>query len=791
MKILQNLTCAGWLLVFFFVIGTPSLAQQKRTPAKGPQKIAPTAQPPLTFDTLLASDQYKLYGEIRGVGQVIRSSSVNELLEPIMKLAAPPKEFKALVKWLDTHADPVMTSRMLFATWPTGKNLPDMLAVIEFESAEDAAKFEPQLDQFLPKIFPPPVVEDTPPSGDTRKEPAADKPKEALPAPSPVPPKPNYYLKQAGPLLFITSSPLTLKNLRPPRSKLLAEDPNFRVIHDRFSSEAVFLFLDVKGIEKEEEERRKRYEEEMKKHKAEAANQKSTDSTSQSDAPQQPTPEEPAAPMPDPSGQQPPETVTLVEGQPVQSAVAVPNPVMFALPMLGGAFFSGETKWPEAVGLALAFDATSFDVRALLINAPDVKGNAIPFIPQLVSGPALVPESPSILPADTEMFAVMSLDLAQMYAGMSKPTSRGNDPRAFTQPVKETEIESPFAQLEKKLGIKIKDELLPLLGNEVVFSMPVKGLERNSPAPPVKSDPKPGDETAEAAQSGAGPSPIIALSLRDKEGMRVLLPRIIDALGFKGASALAQTEKREDAEIVSYAKVISYAFIGNFLVLSPDVAATRHVVDSYLKHETLSGDGHYKNYTRWQPRQLQGQFYVSPALMESYKSWANQPSELISDQTREFLMRLSVVAEPITYSLSNEGLGPLHELHVPKNLILMAVAGFAGETNQPPLVTNERTTSGVLSWIASAESTYSSGKGAGSYATLDQLVAEKLIPRDVVENHGYKIEVMASGAKFEITAVPIEYGKTGRRSFFVDESNVVRGGDHGGGPATISDKPVQ
>jgi hypothetical protein len=71
------------------------------------------------------------------------------------------------------------------------------------------------------------------------------------------------------------------------------------------------------------------------------------------------------------------------------------------------------------------------------------------------------------------------------------------------------------------------------------------------------------------------------------------------------------------------------------------------------------------------------------------------------------------------------------------------------------------------------------------------LITEKLIPRDVVENHGYKIEVMVSGNKFEITAVPIEYGKTGRTSFFVDESKVVRGGDHGGGPATISDKPVQ
>ena len=800
MTILKNLRRAS-LLIVFLVAATSGLAQQKRPPAKGPQKTAATAQPVPTFDTLLASDRYKIYGEIRGVGQVIRSSSVNELLEPIMKIAAPPKEFKALVKWLNTHADPVMTSRMLFAGWPTGKGLPDMLVVIEFESAEEATKFEPQLDQFLPKILPPLVVEDSPASGDTKKEPAAEKPKEALPAASPAPPKPNYYLKQAGPLLFITNSPLTLKNLRPPRSKLLAEDPNFRIVHDRFSSEAVFVYLDVKGMEKEDEESRKQYEEEMKKHEAEPANQKVTASTGESDdASQQPTPEEPPAPMPVPSQQQPQENVTLVEGQPVQTAVAGPDPTMMALSMLGGAFFRGETKWPEAIGLALAFDATSFDVRALLINAPDVKGNAIPFIPQLVTGPTLVPESPSILPADTEMFAAMSLDLTQMYAGMSKLTSRDYDSRAFTQPVKETEIESPFAQLEKKLGIKIKDDLLPLLGNEVAFSMPVKGLEPGAAGPLASPEPKPvreqqaplrGNETPQAAEPEAGLSPIIALSLRNKEGMRVLLPRIIDSLGFKGASALAQTEKREDTEIVSYAKVISYAFIGNFLVLSPDVAATRHVVDSYLKHETLSGDGHFKNYTRWQPRQLQGQFYVSPALMEGYKSWANQPSDLISDQTREFLMGLSVVAEPITYSLSNEGLGPLHELHVPKNLVLMAVAGLAGETNQPPLVTNERTTSGVLSWMASVESQYSSGKGSGSYATLDQLIAEKLIPRDVVENHGYKIEVMVSGNKFEITAVPIEYGKTGRTSFFVDESKVVRGGDHGGGPATISDKPVQ
>ena len=380
----------------------------------------------------------------------------------------------------------------------------------------------------------------------------------------------------------------------------------------------------------------------------------------------------------------------------------------------------------------------------------------------------------------------MSLDLPQMYAAMvkAKPRQFGD----LMQTVKETGLESPFAPLEKKLGIKIQDDLLPLLGNEVVFSMPVNDLTPGTKQPPT---PTPGSEQTKQAAKPAGPSPIVAISLRDKEGMRALLPHIIEAWGFKGASSLARTEKREDTEIVSYLDVVSYAFIGNFLVLSPDVAATRHLVDSYLKHETLSADAYFKNYTRWQPRQLQGQVYVSPALMESYKSWASEPSALISDQTRELLMSLSLVAEPVTYSLSNEGLGPLHELHVPKNLVLMAAAGLAGEANPSPLVSNERRARSTLSWIATAEEQFRTGKGAGGYAALEQLVEEKLIPNEAVENFGYKLEVTVTSNRFEVTAVPIEYGKTGRMSYFVDESNVVRGGDHGGGPATIADRPVQ
>ena len=46
------------------------------------------------------------------------------------------------------------------------------------------------------------------------------------------------------------------------------------------------------------------------------------------------------------------------------------------------------------------------------------------------------------------------------------------------------------------------------------------------------------------------------------------------------------------------------------------------------------------------------------------------------------------------------------------------------------------------------------------------------------------------GDGFEAVAVPIEYGKTGKMSFFINESGVLRGGDHAGAPATIADNPV-
>ena len=755
------------LFLLLAILPITTAAQQKhQTPPRPQPKAAPS--PAATFDTLLPADSYKIYGEVRGVGQLIRSNSIGDLLEPVLKLAGPPKEFKSIVKWLNQHADEVMTSRLLVAAWPTStnKNVPVTIIAVEFASIEEATKFVTPLNEFLPKVWPTPEPDPSPQTSPDKSKPAA-------------PPAPGFHLQRLGSLVVLTPKPWTMKQLKPAGSRLLAEDANFRVARNRFSSEPVFVYIDVNAFNREEEERRKGYEASEREEAERVKREMAAAATEEKKEP------------PEPEKSEKPEEPEVVgaEAQPGAQlrAVAIPeqppDPISSALSNLGMSLFGGEADWPDAVALALSYEGDSFDVRCLLVNAPGEKSDAVPLWPKMIPGAAISPESPNILPANTEMFVMMSLDLPQIYAAMSKPgppseytTSNGENVT-----VTKVEFESPFAAIESKLKINIKDDLLPLLGSEVGVGLPMTGMGMIGGFP--------GMVVTEAKES-SGQSPVLVIAVRDKERLRALLPKLIDSF-LKGASALAQTERREETELVSFANVFAYAFVGDFLVLSTDAATTRRVVDSYLKHETLASDTHFRNSTRWQPRQLHGQIYISPALMEGLKGWAMQPNSLVSDQARALLSRVSTLAQPITYALANEGLGPIHEVHVPKNLVLMAVTGISGEVNPSPALQKERTALGVMFMIAGAQQKFKMSTGNGSYATLEQLLAENLIPKEMIESSGYRFEVTVSGDKFEVSGVPIEYGKTGKMSFFMDQTGVIRGGDRSGAAATASDPPIQ
>ena len=735
------------------------IAQQKR---QAPPKPQPRATPAPTFETLVPADSYTIYGEVRGAGQVIRSSAVTDLLEPVLKLSGPPKEFKTVVKWLNAHAEDVLSSRLLVAAWPTAnaKQAPQALIAIEFATAEEATKFAGTLNEFLPTIIPAPSPE---PNAAEKQKPAG-------------PPDPGFHLQRMGTLVVITPRPWTMKQLKPAGSKLLAEDVNFRAARNRFTTEPIFVYIDTKAMGREEEERQKHYEEQrrveeeqVKREQAEAAakGEKSEENKPEPDEDDEGDEAEMAAKL---------GTVPPAEEDKEPPA---PDPVSAALSGIGSAFFMGEQHMPDGVALALSFEGDSFDLRALLVSQAGEKSDAIPFVPLLITGPALSPEAPNIFPAETEFLATMSLDLPQIYAGISKPQPKQIFVRSQGKLIqgKEVEPESPFAEIEQRLKIKLKDDLLPLLGSEVAISLPATNASvLGLPMPigmPVQQ------------QEVANSSPVVAIAVRDKEALRTLMPKLVDNLGFKGASSLMQTERREDTETVSFGNVFAYAFVGNFIVLSPDAAATRHLVDSYLKHETLSSDVQYRNSTRWQPRPLHGQLYISQALMEGFKSLAQQPNPQVSEQVRAFLVKASTLAQPITYSLSNEGFGPLHEVHIPKNLIMMAVAGISGEINPSPLVQNERLAIGLMYTISYGENEFKRKNGV--FGTLEELIAADLVPKDSLEKSNYRFELTVAGDKFEVSATPIEYGKSGKMSFFLDQTHMMRGGDKAGAAASASD----
>jgi hypothetical protein len=263
-----------------------------------------------------------------------------------------------------------MTSRLLVAFWPSNKNLPESIIAVEFESAEEAAKFVTPLNEFLPTVVPP--------------EPAAspDKQKPAAPA------TPNFHVQRLGSLAVLTQKQWTMKQLKPAGSKLLYEDANFRTAHSRFSSESVFVYIDVKAIERQEEENRKRAEatqreenERMKREAAAAAEQKKEAAEA----------DKPAANDNVTVSEEQRNVLASTAGPETAREAPTPDPMSTALSNLGMAFFGGEADWPDAVALALAIEGDSIDLRALLVNAPGEKSDVVPLWPKLIPAAAIAP----------------------------------------------------------------------------------------------------------------------------------------------------------------------------------------------------------------------------------------------------------------------------------------------------------------------------------------------------------------------------------------------------------------
>ena len=111
---------------------------------------------------------------------------------------------------------------------------------------------------------------------------------------------------------------------------------------------------------------------------------------------------------------------------------------------------------------------------------------------------------------------------------------------------------------------------------------------------------------------------------------------------------------------------------------------------------------------------------------------------------------------------------------------------------------NEGAAIASLRTIGAAEERYYDKRHV--YGTLAELSEEHLIEPNLAAgvHSGYRFWVRVSGDSvtnsvpdFEATAVPVDYGKSGRRSFLIDETGVIRAADIRGREASRSVRPLE
>jgi type IV pilus assembly protein PilA len=109
---------------------------------------------------------------------------------------------------------------------------------------------------------------------------------------------------------------------------------------------------------------------------------------------------------------------------------------------------------------------------------------------------------------------------------------------------------------------------------------------------------------------------------------------------------------------------------------------------------------------------------------------------------------------------------------------------------------NEGSAIYTMRQLSIAESGYFSKYG--KYGTADDLSVEGIITPGLVHGtkNGYLFTISVAQrdtedpAGFEIVSVPMNYPNTGMRSFYIDESGVIRAGNNHGAPASKFDVPL-
>ena len=338
----------------------------------------------------------------------------------------------------------------------------------------------------------------------------------------------------------------------------------------------------------------------------------------------------------------------------------------------------------------------------------------------------------------------------------------------------------------------MREDFLPALGNEVAVSIPLKWLTGEA-----------GHNYGyrpEAREERLGA--VVLISVNNAEAMRRMLPRILEVVGLKPLTAAEQRLTHGGVDIHVYG-TLAVAYVGNFMAFSWEVPPMKRLIDAIASQGALGADEQFRAATSWSPRQKLAEVYVSRALADSLLAEVTKWVDPKDAEVQQLLARLNIRPAPASYAVTDEGGTLLHELRLPTAIVKYFAAGAVLEPKTGPIKRGENSALSTLTTIRYMQQAHKDGKGKGSYATLEELATpdtrpeakvmrnwEHPLSKPALEKQQYRFEMTAAGDKYAVTATPKEFGRNGRRSFYMDETGIIRASDRAGEPATANDPPI-
>lgn len=809
------------LLTLPLLCASAAQAQKGARPAApAPRREAAPARAPRpererTVEETLASDSYAFYAEVRTLLRTIRSQEYLSDVEIFRGLGELPAWYDAFNDFLEQHEEVLEEATLTVSILPARTGLPSTLVTLRLPSVEGARKFEPELRSFLAREWKefsasvysqgagkPPAPAPKKPAGSRRQTKHAARgkgSKAALP----------FVIRRAGNLFLLGDAPFTLRKLRGDgTAPMLSDSARFQGLRGRFASAPVFVFADIALAQRGFTLFREKIQREVQGELATIPTTPTTntataneDETTEIGTLVAPVPvqseetEQPPPPPPYPA--QSPQPHEAEAGDEAAHGPLGPPARQGAGASIGSTIFPGlfglgalgdPAHWPEAVGASFSVENEAFVLRALVVNPPDTPTRIIPFLTFIASGPELAHDTATLLPADSEIVLSASLDLEKIFESFVKSlghrmavTSGGGAGEGGDDETSEAaSAEAAVEAAEKLFGFRVRQDLLPSLGNEVAVSVPLKFFQSATRY----------NKPPQAAAGEAAPGPVLIVSLKNPELFRSIFPRLLAATGVVPLDAQPKVEKRAGFEINSTGG-FAYAFVNSYLVLAEQDAHLRHVLDSHAAQQTLASDSRFRAATSWEAPEKLAQLYVSDALMKSMVSEIRKAAEQATEPgLRELATTLQQPPDGVTYAATEEQGSVMHELHVPHGLLRALSVMETFESRRGPATGNETSALIALTLLRDAQDEFKKGKGQGRYGTFEELQAASVFPKGELRNEFYRFEVLAAGDSYRVNATPKEYGKTARRSFFLDESGVIRAADRQGQPATAADPPV-